>query len=179
MSGARPGARSGASRLPGYRAEPVDEPAGARLGALGGQGDDRVKGLRAGGDDDLSKPYAFAELLARLDGGSSFGDCDAWYCVLEGTAEGAVAEAQARALTDLLAFFALGGEREILLCVDEFSAVSRRQAAANAIWPRCISSTRQPVSTTSICWHRASRSFPVGGGCRVLSSAPETRASKD
>jgi hypothetical protein len=46
--------------------------------------------------------------------------------VLEGTAEVAVAEAQARALTDLLAFYALSGEREILLCVDEFSAVSRR-----------------------------------------------------
>jgi hypothetical protein len=46
--------------------------------------------------------------------------------VLEGTAEVAVAEAQARALTDLLACYALGGEREILLCVDEFSAVSRR-----------------------------------------------------
>ena len=29
--------------------------------------DDRVKGLRAGGDDYLTKPYAFAELLARLD----------------------------------------------------------------------------------------------------------------
>jgi two-component system OmpR family response regulator len=29
--------------------------------------DDRVKGLKAGGDDYLTKPYAFAELLARLD----------------------------------------------------------------------------------------------------------------
>ena len=29
--------------------------------------DDRVKGLRAGGDDYLSKPYAFSELLARID----------------------------------------------------------------------------------------------------------------
>ena len=37
-----------------------------------------------------------------------------------------MAEAQARALTDLLAFHALRGDREILLCVDEFSAVSRR-----------------------------------------------------
>jgi hypothetical protein len=65
-------------------------------------------------------------LGAGLDAGASFGDADAWYCVLEGTAETAVAEAQARALTDLLAWYALGGEREILLCVDEFSAVSRR-----------------------------------------------------
>lgn len=36
------------------------------LSALG-QVDDRVKGLRAGGDDYLSKPYALAELLARVE----------------------------------------------------------------------------------------------------------------
>jgi two-component system OmpR family response regulator len=29
--------------------------------------DERIKGLRAGGDDYLSKPFAFGELLARLD----------------------------------------------------------------------------------------------------------------
>jgi two-component system OmpR family response regulator len=29
--------------------------------------DDRVKGLRAGGDDYLPKPYAFSELLARIE----------------------------------------------------------------------------------------------------------------
>lgn len=29
--------------------------------------DERVKGLRAGGDDYLTKPFAFAELLARLE----------------------------------------------------------------------------------------------------------------
>jgi hypothetical protein len=72
----------------------------------------------------------FAALWRRLGGGldgcATYADADAWYCVLEGTAEIAVAEAQARALTDLLAFYALDGEREILLCVDEFSAVSRR-----------------------------------------------------
>jgi two-component system OmpR family response regulator len=31
------------------------------------QVDDRVKGLRAGGDDYLPKPYAFSELLARVE----------------------------------------------------------------------------------------------------------------
>jgi two-component system OmpR family response regulator len=36
------------------------------LSALG-EIDDRVKGLKAGGDDYLPKPYAFVELLARVD----------------------------------------------------------------------------------------------------------------
>ncbi len=36
------------------------------LSALGGV-DDRVKGLRAGGDDYLVKPFAFSELLARIE----------------------------------------------------------------------------------------------------------------
>jgi two-component system OmpR family response regulator len=36
------------------------------LSALGDV-DDRVKGLRAGGDDYLTKPYAYTELLARIE----------------------------------------------------------------------------------------------------------------
>ena len=36
------------------------------LSALG-QVDDRVRGLRAGGDDYLAKPFAFSELVARLE----------------------------------------------------------------------------------------------------------------
>lgn len=36
------------------------------LSALGAV-DDRVRGLRAGGDDYLAKPFAFAELLARIE----------------------------------------------------------------------------------------------------------------
>ena len=81
----------------------------------------------------------FRTLLRRLGGGldgpGGFADADAWYCILEGTAEISVAEAQARALVDLLASFAVhgpgaagraGSGREILLAVDEFSAVSRR-----------------------------------------------------
>jgi two-component system OmpR family response regulator len=36
------------------------------LSALG-QVDDRVEGLRSGGDDYLTKPYAFSELLARIE----------------------------------------------------------------------------------------------------------------
>ena len=71
----------------------------------------------------------FRRLGTGLDGPGGFGDADAWYCILEGTADVAVAEAQARALVDLLAQYAahgVGADREILLAVDEFSAVSRR-----------------------------------------------------
>jgi hypothetical protein len=88
----------------------------------------------------------FRRLGAGLDGPGTFADADAWYCILEGTAEISVAEAQARALVDLLASYVAGtpstgepstgepstGEhgaskhRQVLLAVDEFSAVSRR-----------------------------------------------------
>src|SRR5579862_8488105 len=47
------------------RSKGVDTPA-LILSALG-QVDDRVKGLRAGGDDYLPKPYSFSELLARIE----------------------------------------------------------------------------------------------------------------
>ena len=83
-------------------------------------------GKRAVEDVKLRFRALWRRLGTGLDGGGSFAAADAWYCILEGTAEVAVAEAQARALVDLLAFFALDGDREILLCVDEFSAVSRR-----------------------------------------------------
>ena len=83
----------------------------------------------------------FRRLGGGLDGTGDFADVDVWYCIVEGTAEIAVAEAQARMLVDLLASFAARGsaggaggssprgstvKREILLAVDEFSAVSRR-----------------------------------------------------
>jgi two-component system OmpR family response regulator len=55
----------GLSLIGKLRAERIDTPA-LILSALG-QVDDRVKGLRAGGDDYLPKPYSFAELLARTE----------------------------------------------------------------------------------------------------------------
>src|SRR3979411_40872 len=48
------------------RSKGIETPA-LILSALG-QVDDRVKGLRAGGDDYLPKPYSFSELLARIEG---------------------------------------------------------------------------------------------------------------
>ena len=79
------------------------------------------------GDIRLRYRTLFRRLGNGLDGLGSFGDADAWYCILEGVTEVGVAEAQARALVDLLASFAVReGGREILLAVDEYSAVSRR-----------------------------------------------------
>ncbi len=61
------------------------------------------------GDVALRYRALLRRLGTGLDGPGGFGDADAWYCILEGTAEIAVAEAQARALVDLLAWFAAGG----------------------------------------------------------------------
>ena len=123
--------------------------------AYAGAPDNASAGLlrsSAGHVSDVALRYRalLRRLGAGLDGPGGFGDADAWYCILEGTAEIAVAEAQARALVDLLAWFAADGtvgagaagagtagagtagagtagtRRDILLAVDEFSAVSRR-----------------------------------------------------
>ena len=55
----------GLSLISSLRAQKNETPV-LILSALG-QVDDRVKGLRAGGDDYLPKPYAFSELLARVE----------------------------------------------------------------------------------------------------------------
>ncbi|MDB5511513.1 MAG: two component transcriptional regulator, winged helix family [Enterovirga sp.] len=55
----------GLSLIRSLREQKVETPA-LILSALG-QVDDRVKGLRAGGDDYLPKPYSFSELLARVE----------------------------------------------------------------------------------------------------------------
>jgi len=57
--------RDGLSIIESLRAESDETPA-LILSALG-EVDDRVTGLRAGGDDYLTKPYAFSELLARIE----------------------------------------------------------------------------------------------------------------
>ncbi|MCZ6869115.1 MAG: response regulator transcription factor [Pseudomonadales bacterium] len=45
----------------------ADDPVPILILSALGEVDDRVKGLRAGGDDYLVKPFAFSELSARLD----------------------------------------------------------------------------------------------------------------
>jgi two-component system OmpR family response regulator len=57
--------RDGLSVIGALRARQIETPV-LILSALG-QVDDRVKGLRAGGDDYLPKPYSFSELLARIE----------------------------------------------------------------------------------------------------------------
>ena len=55
----------GLTTVQAVRAAGVDTPI-LILSALG-QVDERVKGLKSGGDDYLSKPFSFSELLARLE----------------------------------------------------------------------------------------------------------------
>jgi len=55
----------GLALIGALRAQKIETPV-LILSALG-QVDDRVKGLRAGGDDYLAKPYAFSELHARVE----------------------------------------------------------------------------------------------------------------
>ncbi|QCI98319.1 response regulator transcription factor [Agrobacterium larrymoorei] len=57
--------RDGLSVISELRRRGIETPV-LILSALG-QVDDRVTGLRAGGDDYLPKPYAFSELLARIE----------------------------------------------------------------------------------------------------------------
>jgi two-component system OmpR family response regulator len=57
--------RDGLSIVEGLRSRGDQTPV-LILSALG-QVDDRVTGLRSGGDDYLPKPYAFSELLARVE----------------------------------------------------------------------------------------------------------------
>ena len=57
--------RDGLSVISTLRSKSVETPV-LILSALG-EVDDRVKGLRTGGDDYLAKPYAFSELLARVE----------------------------------------------------------------------------------------------------------------
>src|SRR5205085_3815344 len=56
---------AGLALLGALRAAEIRTPA-LILSALGSV-DDRVRGLRAGGDDYLVKPFAFSELLGRIE----------------------------------------------------------------------------------------------------------------
>jgi two-component system OmpR family response regulator len=98
----------GLSIIQAIRAAGIKTPA-LILSALGAV-DDRVRGLRAGGDDYLTKPYAFSELLARIE-------------VLLRRGTGATVETKLRVADlemDLLARTVTRGEQEIDLQPREF-----------------------------------------------------------
>jgi len=61
-----PDAQDGLNVLTQLRAQQNDTPVLILSGL--GEAANKVSGLRAGGDDYLAKPFAFAELLARVEG---------------------------------------------------------------------------------------------------------------
>ena len=86
------------------------------------------------GDIAMRYNVLLSRLGPGLDGGHHLEEADVWYCVLEGTAEPSVAEAQAMALIELVARAAVkpvGPRRLILLAADDYSAVSRRVPLSN------------------------------------------------
>jgi hypothetical protein len=94
----------------------------SRLGAV-------AAARRSLGDVSLRYRTLLSRLGPGLDGPGTLAGADAWYCILEGTREQSVAEAQAMALTELVANAATspdGEPRAILLACDDYSAVSGR-----------------------------------------------------
>ncbi len=61
-----PESEDGLTLLTSLRAQRVDTPVLILSGL--GEASSKVTGLRAGGDDYLSKPFAFSELLVRVEG---------------------------------------------------------------------------------------------------------------
>jgi hypothetical protein len=87
--------------------------------------------VRAAGKHLPDIALRYRTLLDRLgsgfDGTATLNDADAWYLILEGTREQSVDQAQALAVTELLASAAtsLHAEpRSVLLACDDYSAVS-------------------------------------------------------
>jgi hypothetical protein len=86
------------------------------------------------GDIQLRYATLLDRLGPALDGPGRLADADAWYFILEGTREQSVAEAQAMAITELIAHAATdrtGEPRAMLLAADDYSAVSRRVPLSN------------------------------------------------
>ncbi|WP_300612915.1 hypothetical protein [Trebonia sp.] len=86
------------------------------------------------GDIQLRYATLLGRLGPALDGPGRLADADAWYFILEGTSEPSVAEAQAMAITELIAYAATSRHTEpraMLLAADDYSAVSRRVPLSN------------------------------------------------
>jgi two-component system OmpR family response regulator len=90
--------------------------------------DERIKGLRAGGDDYLTKPFAFGELLARLDALGRRTRQDGTITTLE------VADLR----MDLLSRKVLRGSRQILLQPREFKLLEYLMRHAGQVVTRTM-----------------------------------------
>jgi hypothetical protein len=110
---------------PGWLARAYADGRPADLAAIGDH--------RAIRDTQLRYAQLFERLGTGFEGRQELTSADAWYCILEGTAEPSVAEAQAMALTELIARAATstGQRRTIILAADDYSAVSRRVPLSN------------------------------------------------
>ncbi|HWW81465.1 MAG TPA: response regulator transcription factor [Steroidobacteraceae bacterium] len=90
--------------------------------------DERIKGLKSGGDDYLTKPFAFGELLARLDALSRRSQGTGTQTVLE------VADLR----VDLLSRKAERGERSIALQPREFKLLEYLMRHAGQVVTRTM-----------------------------------------
>src|SRR5579859_969084 len=90
--------------------------------------DERIRGLRSGGDDYLTKPFAFGELLARLDALSRRSQGSATQTVLE------VGDLR----IDLLSRKAMRGERSISLQPREFKLLEYLMRHAGQVVTRTM-----------------------------------------
>ncbi|HTY93891.1 MAG TPA: response regulator transcription factor [Steroidobacteraceae bacterium] len=90
--------------------------------------DERIKGLRAGGDDYLTKPFAFGELLARLDALGRRTRQDSTLTQLE------VADLR----MDLLSRKVMRGTRQILLQPREFKLLEYLMRHAGQVVTRTM-----------------------------------------
>ena len=97
------------------------------LSALDGV-DERIRGLRSGGDDYLTKPFAFGELLARVDALSRRG--------VEGDAQRTLQVADLR--MDLLSRRVTRGNRAITLQPREFKLLEYLMRHANQVVTRTM-----------------------------------------
>ena len=90
--------------------------------------DERIKGLRAGGDDYLTKPFAFGELLARVDALGRRARQDGTVTTLE------VSDLR----MDLLSRKVLRGTRQILLQPREFKLLEYLMRHAGQVVTRTM-----------------------------------------
>ncbi len=90
--------------------------------------DERIRGLRAGGDDYLTKPFAFGELLARLDALTRRAQAESVQTRLQ------VADLR----MDLLSRKVRRGERDILLQPREFKLLEYLMRHADQVVTRTM-----------------------------------------